>query len=64
MYQFRPIHSKVTDVKWWKRIIVIIGDSIMSGKREELLKIDEDDVKVRFFRGRTTKDNEENINLS
>ena len=36
----------------------------MSGKREELLKIDEDDVKVRFFRGRTTEDNEENINLS
>ena len=36
----------------------------MLGKREEILKTDKDDVKVRFFRGRTTEDNEENINLS
>ena len=64
MYQFRPIHSKVTDVKWSKRTIAIVGDLIMSGKREELLKTDKHNVKLRLFRGWTTEDNEENINLS
>ena len=55
------INSKVTDVKWPKGTVAIVGDSIMSGIREELLKTDKHNVKVRFFRGGTIEDMEDNI---
>ena len=45
------INSKVTDIKWPKRTVAIVGDSVMSGIREEFLKTDKHNVKVRFFRG-------------
>ena len=45
------INSKVTDIKWSKRTVAIVGDSVMSGIREEFLKTDKHNVKVRFFRG-------------
>ena len=38
------INSKVTDVKWPKETVAIVGDSIMSGIREKLLKTDELEV--------------------
>ena len=53
------INSKVTDVKWPSR--TLLGDSIMSGIREELLKTDKLNVKVRLFRGGTIEDMEDNI---
>ena len=43
------ITSKVADVKWPKGTAAIVGDLIMSGIREKLLKIDKYNVKVRFF---------------
>ena len=55
------INSKVTDVKWPKGCVSIVDDSIMSGRREELLKTDKHNVKVRFFRGGTIEDMEDNI---
>ena len=55
------INSKVTDVKWPKGTVAIVGDSIMSGIREELLKTDKHNVKVRFFRGGIIEDMEDNI---
>ena len=55
------INSKATDVKWPKGTVAIVGDSIMSGIREELLKTDKHNVKVRFFRGGTIEDMEDNI---
>ena len=54
------INSKVTDVKWPKGTVAIVGDSMMSGIIE-LLKTDKHDVKVRFSRGGTTKNMEDNI---
>ena len=42
------INSKVTDVKWPKGTVAIVGDSII----RELLKTDKHNVKVRFFRRR------------
>ena len=54
------INSKAIDVKWPKGTVAIVGDSIMSGIRE-LLKIDKHNVKVRFFRGGTIEDMEDNI---
>ena len=55
------INSKATDVKWPKRTVVIVGDSIMSGIREELLKTDKHNVKAKFFRGGTIEGMEDNI---
>ena len=55
------INSKATDVKWPKGTVAIVGDSIMSGIREELLKTDKHNVKVKFFRGGTIEDMEDNI---
>ena len=55
------INSKVTDKKWPKGTAAIVGDSIMSGIREELVKTDKHDVK-RFFRCGTNEDMEDNIN--
>ena len=55
------INSKAVDVKWPKGTVAIVGDSIMSGIREELLKTDKHNVKVRFFRGGTIEDMEDNI---
>ena len=55
------INSKVTDVKWPKGTVAIVGDSIMSEIKEELLKTDKHNVKVRFFRGGTIEDMEDNI---
>ena len=52
--------SKVTDVKWSKGTVAIVSDSVMQGIREELLKTDKHDVKVRFFRGGTIEDMEDN----
>ena len=54
------INSKATDVKWPKGTVAIVGDSIMSGIREELLKTDKHNVKVRFFRGGTIEDMKDN----
>ena len=42
------INSKVTDVKWPKGTVAIVGDSIISGIRQELLKTDKHNVKVRW----------------
>ena len=42
------INSKVTDVKWPKGTVAIVGDSII----RELLKTDKHNAKVRFFRRR------------
>ena len=50
------INSKVTDVKWPKGAVAIVGDSTISGIREELLKTDKNNVKIRFFRGGTIED--------
>ena len=55
------INSKVTDVKWPKGTAAIVGDSKMSGIREELIKTDKHNVKVRFFRGETIEHMENNI---
>ena len=55
------INSKAVYVKWLKGTVAIVGDSIMSGIREELLKTDKHNVKVRFFRGGTIEDMEDNI---
>ena len=55
------INSKAVYVKWPKGTVAIVGDSIMSGIREELLKTDKHNVKVRFFRGGTIEDMEDNI---
>ena len=55
------INSKVTDKKWSKGTAAIVGHSIMSGIREELLKRDKHDVKS-FFRCGTNEDMEDNIN--
>ena len=55
------INSKATDVKWPKGTVVIVGDSIMSGIREEPLKTDKHNVKAKFFRGGTIEDMEDNI---
>ena len=55
------INNKVTDVKWLKETVAIVGDSIMSEIREELLKTDKHNVKVRSFRGGTIEDMEDNI---
>ena len=55
------INSKITDVKWPTGTVAIVGDSIMLGIREELLKTDKHSVKVRFFRGGTIEDMEDNI---
>ena len=43
------INRKVTGVKWPKGNVAIVGDSIMSGIREELLKTDKHNVKVKVF---------------
>ena len=56
------INSKVTDVKWPKETVANVGDSIISGIREELLKTDKHNVKVMLFRGGTIEDMEDNIN--
>ena len=58
---FAQIISKVTDVKWPKGTVAIVVDSIMSGRKEELLKTDKHNVKVRFFRGGTIEDMKDNI---
>ena len=50
------INSKVTDVKWPKGAVAFVGDSTISGIREELLKTDKNKVKIRFFRGGTIED--------
>ena len=50
------INRNVTDAKWPEGTVAIVGDSIMSGIRVELLKADKHNVKVRFFR-----DMEDNI---
>ena len=55
------INRKVTDIKWPKGTVAIAGDSVMSGIREELLKTDKHNVKVRFFRGGTIEDMDDNI---
>ena len=55
------INSQVTDVKWPKGTVVIVGDSIMSRMREEFLKTDKHNVKVRFFIGGTIEDMEDNV---
>ena len=55
------INSKATDVKWPRGTVAIVGDSIMSGIREEFLKTDKHNVKVRFFSGGTIEDMEDNI---
>ena len=55
------INRKVTDAKWPKGTVAIKGVSIMSAIREELLKTDKHDVKVRFFRGKTFEDMEDSI---
>ena len=55
------INRKAVDLKWPKGTVAIVGDSIMSGIREELLKTDEHNVKVRIFRGGTIEDMEDNI---
>ena len=47
MYQFRQINSDVADIKWLKRTVAIVGDSIMSGIKEELVKTDKQDVKSK-----------------
>ena len=39
------INIKVTDVKWWKGTVVIVGDSIMLIIGEELLKTDKHNIK-------------------
>ena len=38
------INNKVADVKWPKGAVAILGDSIMSGIREGLLKTDKHNV--------------------
>ena len=58
---FAQIISKVTDVKWPKGTVAIVVDSIMSGRKEELLKTDKHNVKVRLFRGGTIEDMKDNI---
>ena len=58
---FAQIISKVTDVKWPKGTVAIVVDSIMSGRKEELLKTDKHNVKVRFYRGGTIEDMKDNI---
>ena len=55
------INSKATNVKWPKGTVVIVGDSVMSGIREELFKTDKHNVKAKFFRGGTIEDMEDNI---
>ena len=52
---------KFTDVKWPTRTVAIVGDSIMSTIREELLKTDKQNVKERFLRHVTIKDMKDNI---
>ena len=51
--------SKVTYIKWSRGTVGIVGDSIMSGMRKELLKTDKHTV--RFFRGGTIEYMEVNI---
>ena len=58
---FAQIISKATDVKWPKGTAAIVGDSIMSGRKEELLKTDKHNVNIRFFRGGTIEDMKDNI---
>ena len=58
------INSKLTDVKWPKETVTIVGDSIMSGIREELLKTDKHNAKKRFFKGGTIEDMEDIIKLN
>ena len=55
------INSKVTDVKWPKGAVAIVGDSTISGIREELLKTYKNNVKIRFFRGGIIEGIEDNI---
>ena len=55
------INSKVTDVKWPKGAVTIVGDSTISGIREELLKTYKNNVKIRFFRGGIIEGIEDNI---
>ena len=55
------INSKVTDVKWPKGAVAIVGDSTISGIREELLKTYKNNVKIRFFRGGIIEGIEGNI---
>ena len=50
-----------TDAKMQKGTATIVGDSIMSGIREKLLKKDKHSVKVRFFSYGTIEDMEVNI---
>ena len=52
---------QLTDVKWPEGTAAIVGDSIVSGIIEELLKKNKHNVKVRFFRGGTIEDMEDNI---
>ena len=52
---------KFTDVKWPTSTVAIVGDSIMSTIREELLKTDKQNVKERFLRHVTIKDMKDNI---
>ena len=61
MHQFPPKNSRVTNVKWPKRTVAVVGDSVMSEIIEELLKTDKHNVKVSFFRGGTIEDMEDNI---
>ena len=44
----KEINKYITDVKWPKGTVAIVGDSII----RELLKTDKHNVKVRFFRRR------------
>ena len=55
------INSKVTDVKWPKGTVAILGNSTISEIREELLKTDKHNVKVRFLRGGNIEDMEDNV---
>ena len=55
------INSKVTDVKWPKGTVAILGNSIISEIREELLRTDKHNVKLRFLRGGNIEDMEDNV---
>ena len=57
-----PKISDVADIKQLKGTVAIVGDSIMLGIREELLKTDKHNVKSKnVFRGGTIEDIEDNI---
>ena len=58
------IPPTLIDVKWLKGTVAIVDNSIMSGIREELLKTNKRDEKVRHFAGETIEDMEDNIKLS